>query len=383
MSWTPQQSAALLKVRKWFSQKDKPFFTLGGWAGTGKSTIAQHIAETLGVPTLFMAYTGKAAYVLKRKGVQDVSTVHKAIYTPKGKATAAIQQLQQELLNCSDEKRKKEINYQLDNLSRPSFALRNDSPLSGCGLVILDEYSMISQQMGEDLLSFGCPILALGDPGQLPPPFGTSFFTGPPDVMLTDIQRQARDNPIIHLATLAREGKNIPLGEYGDSQVVRRGGNSEAVREADQLLVGMNKSREAGNRNLRRMLGFKGDFPNAGEKLVCLKNNADVGFFNGQTWKTLENATVLDDCLGLSLEDEEGLKAGALAQTAPFLGQQLDRFTDFDTFDYGYALTVHKSQGSQWDKVALLDEWYGNHRDQWLYTGITRAAEKLTIIRNA
>lgn len=133
MSWTPQQSAALLKVRKWFSQKDKPFFTLGGWAGTGKSTIAQHIAETLGVPTLFMAYTGKAAYVLKRKGVQDVSTVHKAIYTPKWKATAAIQQLQQELLNCSDGKRKKEINVQLDNLSRPSFALRNDSPLSGWG----------------------------------------------------------------------------------------------------------------------------------------------------------------------------------------------------------------------------------------------------------
>ena len=169
------------------------------------------------------------------------------------------------------------------------------------------------------------------------------------------------------------------MGDYGDSCRAWETVTLERSRSVIELTEQKPRCWEP---NLAECL-VSGDFPNAGEKLVCLKNNAEIGFFNGQTWKTLENATVLDDCLGLSLEDEEGLKAGALAQTAPFIGQPLDRFTDFDTFDYGYALTVHKSQGSQWDKVALLDEWYGNHRDQWLYTGITRAAEKLTIIRNA
>ena len=54
-----------------------------------------------------------------------------------------------------------------------------------------------------------------------------------------------------------------------------------------------------------------------------------------------------------------------------------------DEFDYGYALTVHKAQGSQWDDVLLFDESYAfrEHRARWLYTGLTRAAKRLTIVR--
>jgi exodeoxyribonuclease-5 len=292
-----------------------------------------------------------------------------------------IAQLQMELLSCKDDRRKREINAKLDNLCRPFFSLKVDSPLASADLVILDEYSMIDSQMGQDLLSFGCPVLALGDPGQLPPSFGTPFFTGDPDVMLTDVRRQAKDNPIIQLATMTREGTPIPMGNYGNSKVVRRGGNTEEVQGADQLLVGMNKSRAIGNRTLRKLNKYPGDFPVKGEKLVCLRNNAEAGLYNGQLWYAEEDATLLDDCIAMSLIDDDGDKAAALAQIPPFLGQPPERFTELDTFDFGYALTVHKSQGSQWDKVVLLDEWYGNHRNKWLYTGITRAAEQLTIIR--
>lgn len=54
----------------------------------------------------------------------------------------------------------------------------------------------------------------------------------------------------------------------------------------------------------------------------------------------------------------------------------------YDEFDYGYVLTVHKSQGSQWDDVVLFDESFAfqDSRARWLYTGITRAAKKLSIV---
>jgi len=275
------------------------------------------------------------------------------------------------------------------NLSRPEFTLNTDGPLATAALCVVDEYSMIDRQMGSDLLSFGCPVLALGDPGQLPPIDGERFFDKKPDVMMNEILRQAADNPIIRLSKDVREGRALRPGTYGGSRVVRRGNVSDdelgaLVLKADQLLLGMNRTRGQFNNYARELLGHVGKMPVVGDKLVCLRNNPDAGLLNGQTWFV---GRVVDkgDHLQLGLRNDDGDRVECLSHPHRFLGVSKDfdprRFREHNDFDYGYALTVHKAQGSQWDRVVLIDEWRMAKRREWLYTGITRAAESITVIQ--
>jgi exodeoxyribonuclease-5 len=359
--------------------------------------LAKHIAEAAGGRVYFAAYTGKAALVLLQAGCVNVSTIHKLIYSPKEKSQQRLKALEADrakLLTRSPPPREevervdRAIQAERQNLSRPSFQLNTESPLKGASLLIVDEYSMIDQQMGEDLLSFGCPVLALGDPGQLPPVSGKPFFTGPPEVMLTEIHRQAKDNPIIWMSREIREGRELKPGRYGESLVV---GRSDIPREelqkralgADQQLVGRNATRGAVNRRTRELLGRKSVFPEKGDKLVCLRNNHDLGILNGQLWAARE-AAVEDGCgkLCLRLEGVDGARIEVLAHSDYFRGGQPDYWgkKDAEEFDYGYALTVHKSQGSQWRDVLLFDEWRRADRKEWLYTAVTRASEKISII---
>src|SRR5207302_8026568 len=129
---------------------------------------------------------------------------------------------------------------------------------------------------------FGKPVLVLGDPAQLPPLKGGGFFTeGPPDVMLTEVHRQAMDNPIIKMSMLVREGGRLSLGAYGESLVIeRRDIDSDIVTAADQLLVGLNRT----NKRMRELFGHANVFRQAGDKLVCLKNDKTKGLLNGGIW---------------------------------------------------------------------------------------------------
>ena len=106
----------------------------------------------------------------------------------------------------------------IKEMHRPTFVLNSEGPVRDADLIVLDEVSMVNETMAADLMSFGKPILVLGDPGQLPPIKGEGAFTqAVPDVMLTEIHRQAEGSAIIRLATMAREGKFIPFGTYSDS----------------------------------------------------------------------------------------------------------------------------------------------------------------------
>ncbi len=361
MAWSPQQDAALKAVGAWLKRGEPQVFRLFGYAGSGKTTLARGIAEGSDGGVLFAAFTGKAALVMRSKGCKDARTIHSLIY------------------------RAREIDDE-----EPIFELNEDSPVAKARLVIIDECSMVDPELGRDLLSFGTPVLVLGDPAQLPPIKGGGYFTdGAPDAMLTEVHRQAADNPIIRLSMLVRQGGRLSAGAFGESRVVGRDEiDAEEVAEADQVLVGLNRTRRAYNKRMRELLGRSQPLPEPADKLVCLKNDRKKGLLNGSLWTVLTASGVRRKKLRFTVapEEEAGrkpLRIGVLPEF--FLGTEEIPYAlrrDSDEFDYGYALTVHKAQGSQWGNVMLFDESraFREHRDRWLYTGITRAAERLTIV---
>ena len=361
--WSSQQAAALDEVARWLKAGDLPVFRLFGYAGVGKTTLARHVAEHAAGKTAFAAFTGKAALVMRSRGCAGATTIHALIY------------------NASEDKD-----------GRPSFTLNKDGPASRAGLIVIDECSMVDNELGRDLLSFNKPILVLGDPAQLPPVKGAGFFTEqPPDVMLTEIHRQARENPIIRLSQTIREGGEVGYGEYGETRVLRRDEIDAAqVMAADQVLVGLNKTRRAYNLRIRQLLGREGLLPVEGDKLVCLRNDRGKGFLNGGLWRVAETVGMANEFVKLALrpdEDSGRATVPVAVHRAFFEGAEADLPYPIrrasDEFDFGYALTVHKAQGSQWDDIVLFDESYvfREHRARWLYTGVTRAAQKLTLVR--
>jgi len=375
MQFSPQHDNALIAVSSWLKQGDRPLFRLFGYAGTGKTTLARYFAEHVDGDVQFAAFTGKAAQVLRSKGASNAKTIHSLIYRPRGEEAV------------EDEETGK-------TSMAPMFSLNRQSPVAKAALIVVDECSMVDEDLGRDLMSFGAPILVLGDPGQLPPVSGGGFFTEhEPDVLLTEIHRQARDNPIVDLAMRVREGLDIDYGDFGTAQVIRKNDvTQELVLGADQVLLGINRTRRRYNQRLRELKGFDARYPQAGDKLVCLRNDAAKGLLNGSLWQVMTSSkeTVKPGISLLLRPEDDDMDRGAarikLLKAAfedPDVEIPWQTKKRYDDFDYGYALTVHKAQGSQWNEVVLFDESFAfrDMRERWLYTGITRAAERLTIVR--
>ncbi|NNK80035.1 MAG: ATP-binding domain-containing protein, partial [Flavobacteriales bacterium] len=300
-----------------------------------------------------------------------VSTIHSLIYNPDSDDTS---------------------------VGQPTFTLDEKSYLRNADLLILDECSMVNQEIGNDLLFFRRPILVLGDPGQLPPISGTGFFTSrQPDAQLTEVHRQALESPIIRLATEIRKGRPIPNSFNEEGLEIFSKADSKSLNTAeyctkhDQVMCGTNKTRISVNRFMRKQLGFTDEFPMVGDKVICLRNNKDLAIFNGM----MGEVTNVDDAfdLVLSIQDEEGhhrdnIPVHSECFTDPDAIKNMDWMTkkECEEFDFGYCITVHKSQGSEWDSVLLIDDgflrWDKPQRSKWLYTAVTRAAKKLTIVRN-
>lgn len=367
MDWSSEQDGALSAIADWLKRGDTQVFRLFGYAGTGKTTLARHIAEGIDGDVCFGAFTGKAALVMRTKGCEGASTIHSMIYRPKRPA--------------EDEEEEESF----------AFALNRHADIAQADLVIIDECSMVDEELGRDLLSFGKKTLVLGDPAQLPPVKGGGFFTEvQPDVMLTQVHRQAKDNPIIRLSMEVREGGTLDLGDHGAATVIRRNAiTAERILAADQVLVGRNKTRHLYNKRIRELRGYTFPTPEVGEKLVCLRNDKAKGIQNGGLYRVTRVKDPKGAFLKFDLAPEEaGGRRRIAASVLPAFFEggedalpfQLKRRSD--EFDYGYALTVHKAQGSQWDDVVLFDESFAfrEHRARWLYTGITRAAERLTIV---
>ena len=361
--WSPEQARALDSVGRWLRAGEPQVFRLFGYAGVGKTTLARHVAEAADGETAFAAFTGKAAMVMRGHGCPGATTIHALIYRASEGADG-----------------------------QPAFTLNEGGPASRASLIVIDECSMVDAELARDLLSFGKPILVLGDPFQLPPVKGGGYFTEhDPDVMLTEIHRQAENNPIIRMSQVVRAGGDLKDGSYGESRVIRRAAVDAAqVLAADQVLVGVNRTRRAYNQRMRALTGFADPLPAAGDRLVCLRNDRTKGLINGSLWRVEALGGLVKDFVRMTVrsEDEVAAKPVKVAVLKAFfegsegdLAYPLRR--ESDEFDYGYALTVHKAQGSQWDDVLLFDESFAfrEHRARWLYTGLTRAANRLTVVR--
>lgn len=257
---------------------------------------------------------------------------------------------------------------------------------------------MVGQDLAEDLMSYGKRILVLGDPAQLPPVKGEGYFiNNKPDVMLTEVHRQAIDNPIIRMSMDVREGRALQLGEYGNSRVIQRRAidkieMSDLAVGADQVLCGLNRTRQSFNARLREIHCRQGasaqHHPVPGERLVCLKNSRSQGLLNGGLWeatKVMATGNIVN-MEAKSLDDDALPHVEVRVREEFFIGTEKSvpwqELRYLEQFTFGYALTVHKSQGSQWDNVLLFDESFAFRDDyaKHLYTGITRAAEKVTVV---
>ncbi len=261
-----------------------------------------------------------------------------------------------------------------------------------------------------DLKSFGIKILFIGDTGQLPPVSQNKneeflqMFNNP-DFTLTEIHRQAAENPIIHLSMLARTKQKIEPGTYGKNgeAVVIAHSTWETMKEhfyetADQIICGYNRTRKYLNSEIRKFLGYESCFPVEGDKMICLKNdwnkNLDgISLVNGMTGyvnkvyqdavreKLKYDSTVIDFQPDFTDDYFEKLIIPNDSLTDDSFKLQPNEHKIYNSFDYGYVITCHKSQGSQWEKVVVIDEVLDrdmHHR--WLYTAITRSSEKLVLV---
>lgn len=405
MHWSPQQAEALDAAARWFRDRTSPTFYLGGYAGTGKTTLARHFGEGVG-RVAYGACTGKAASVMRAAGCPGATTIHSLIYhpreKPRGELTRLKGQLGEVLRTPSTPVRKAQIDRlryliraEEGRLKQPAFELGEGEGIRTADLVVLDECSMIGDRVGKDLQSFGVPILVLGDPAQLPPVRSAGYFTNrKPDAILTEVHRQARDNPIIRVATTVREGQVLPSAHEIDDHryEIRRRGETSITKLLwfEQIIVGRNATRRSILGAARDALGYAGLYPRAGEKLVGLRNNHEIGLLNGETYLVLEDARELPGGVYLvRVEPQGGGDALALEVWDWALAGE-DRADlswrercDAQELTYGYALTCHKAQGSQWASVVVYDESEAFRADarRWLYTAITRASERLVMIR--
>ena len=389
-TWSPQQAAALAAVSAWLKSGSEPCFYLAGYAGSGKTSLAKHFAEEVS-NVVYAAFTGKAASVMRSKGCREATTIHRLIYESSHKSSRKLKELQKKLETAPEGERgaiRIKIAAEIRELKQPAFKLNREADVRNASLIIIDECSMVGEQMGKDLLSFKVPVLVLGDPAQLPPVFGTGFFTSrTPDVMLTEVHRQAQESGILQLATKARRGAALPYGDYGNARVVKHGTmDPQEIIEFDQVLVGTNKSRHGTNLRIRQLRGMESAFPLDGDRLVCLRNNHDLGLLNGEIYSCVGNSRCFDDELVTMSVESCGSAQSVDAWQAPFTQVKSDRFShdkDVQEFTYGYALTVHKSQGSEWDRVVVFDEsrFFRANAQKHLYTAITRAAKELVIVR--
>jgi len=378
-----KQNSILDTILQWYKEHPIQYLTFGGYAGTGKTTLLGILGQYLHkenkkMEIAYCSYTGKAARVLQRK-LRDASSINTSDYTGTihGLIYKAICDEKDNIIGW-EKKATEEFDYDL---------------------IIVDEASMVTAQIWNDLLSFGVPVLAAGDHGQLPPIEGNFNLMSNPTLKLEEIFRQERENPIIKISEIARRYGQIPFMNFSETvrKISKKDDDTQefisdkmsSFDDQTMVLVGYNRTRVELNKGIRQLLEFESPTPIYGDRVICLKNNPSMGIFNGMTGTIL---SISKNEIGnfydaeISLDGENDVFSGPISVDQ--FGKQ-DTMTQYlsenmNLFDFGYALTVHKAQGSQSHRVILFEERFPRTTDdnwrRWLYTAVTRAEKELYII---
>ena len=435
MSFSPQQDDALVKIKEWWNDgnPEEQEFLLFGYAGTGKTTLAKELTQLLGLEMfvdpkseeekkenqreggsqyaaqeaiIYCAFTGKAALVLRRKGLTSAYTIHQTIYGRPFIDEMLADQLREKIEVMEARGGDPDLastRRELSKVLQPSFSMSTTASRgSAASLIVVDECSMVTEQLYRDLLSLKKPIIFMGDPAQLPP-VGKSagLIDRRPNVMLTEIHRQAADNPILILATSLRQNSALPQIFDPNLVVTRDQIEPKEMLDFDQVIIGYHNTRRRLNNQMRRLKGFDVLPEGNGEKLINLKNQHDIGIMNGEMVQLKEvdpkkalyffqaklaNFETGDLLISPAGRETHLVYDGYFYDTEKFQEGRIDRDwrkrQDSTELDWGYAITCHKSQGSEWDTVFIHDDGFGRSeedRRRWLYTALTRARSKAMI----
>ena len=396
MELNEKQKNGLTLALQRYKNKEK-YTVIAGYAGAGKSTLVRFIIEelkTYGVKetdVCFACFTGKAAQVLLKKGNKNVITLHKLLYKSIPKESGGF--------------------------------VRIPNPSIPYKIVVVDEVSMAPKTLMDLLFKHNVYVICLGDPFQLPPvdKKEDNHLLDAPHIFLDEIMRQAQESEIIQLSMAIRENRPIEAFQGKEVQILNKEElNTGMLTWADQILVATNATRVSINTQMRKLLNF-GEQPQDGDKIICLRNYWDCFSDNEEplvngTIGVLKNSFLTKRYLPSIVKSTDGLShidlimgdfisdSGMYFHSLEMDKKMIDtgEFSlDWKTvyqlnrnpktrdippleFTYGYAITCHKAQGSEWDKVLVIEEKFPFDKIEharWLYTAVTRSSEKLVLVR--
>lgn len=387
MKLNEQQAQAIEALRKWWYNGSKQVFQISGAAGTGKTTLIRYLINEIKLEhdeVLFTAFVGKATLAMTRNGL-NAKTLHSAICYCKDEPVL-------------DENGNVVTEYNRRVTKRVFTRRKKIDPR--IRLIVVDEGSMVPAKMADWLLKFKVPIIVLGDLNQLPPVIGDSFFLKEPDVVLTQIMRQSSESPIPYFAqnVLQNGTKCLSPGlQIGNKINVLSKADitPELLKDYDVIICGTNKTRNNLNTYIReRIYGRTQEYPVIGDKLICRENdwtfsvddvyliNGLIGYVTDIDLESISDYTMKIDFKPEFMDNE--FKNVTLDRIYMGLSPNDKRFyrSNYHKFEYGYAITCHLSQGSQYNRVLVFNESFGTaeERRKWLYTAVTRAIDKVTIL---
>lgn len=386
---TADQMVARQAFAEFMTDRSRLIFTLAGFAGTGKTTLAHILIEDTKISTTHVAVaapSAKAALVLQSKGFPSACTLHRLCC---------------KRVRCEDPL---SHGFGCRCSKKTRFVFKPRSDFIGVRLIVVDEVSMVDDKMANYLASLGIKILAMGDPFQLPPPSGRKswFEIFQLNVFLEEVCRQAKESPVLWLATEIRERKHLPRGSFGTSAVVQQGYEPWIDHLSVPIIAGRNETRLDVNSRIRLQWGIHTWMPCVGDVIIGRRNHYEMGVLNGELYRVLGvtetqnserlmldlqpiNATVAEYDPPMCIEAWAAPFAGAAGESSVRLLDD-DIRSESCELNYGYVITAHSAQGSEWDMVLVLDESgcfkRNNQQWQWLYTAVTRAINHVVVIAN-
>lgn len=373
----------------WFHSGTEQLFVIEGYPGTGKTFLVLHLIEQFGLDmdeVLFLTYMGKAANQLSKHGL-PAKTIDSAIYDYS--QVPMKDQYGNPIYTESGRVKKEWIKERKSHLKK------------GIKLIVIDEHRMVDIKRGEDIMSYGIPVIALGDKNQLDPPFGKPFIDRDPDVTLKEIMRQNQDSPIVYLSQKIIHREELKPGVYGNCAVIKRDMlEAYQLKNADIVITQTNKLRFRLNNMFRQYFKKYEELGrlHLGEKVICKRNNwkerVDKFYLTNGTVGTIydiDNSSMDGKNLIIDFQADflkhpyKKLKIDyqRLFQSPDEIQENGSSYIPgIDLFEFAYAITTYSSQGSEWDKVLCFDERIGDKEMQTklLFTAVTRARESVTIV---